>query len=70
MKEHMSITIQESTVRRLRKYALRERRPVSQVVEMAIELLLDQNAPGSDGIVTSRGSFHGTFSRAETYAGR
>lgn len=65
----MSITIQQDTARRLRRYALRERRPVSQVVEIAIEKLLQQRMPDSDRIVTTRGSFDGAFSREETYEG-
>jgi predicted transcriptional regulator len=70
MKEHMSITIREGTARRLKRYALRERRPVSTVVEMAIEQLLEQKAPAADLIVTSRGSFRGSFSREEPCEGR
>ncbi len=70
MKEHMSITIDEGTARRLKRYALREHRPVSTVVEMAVEQLLGEKAPAADHIVTSRGSFRGTFSREETYEGR
>lgn len=66
----MSITIEESTARRLKRYALRERRPVSTVVEMAVEQLLEQKAPAADLIVTSRSSFRGSFSREETYEGR
>jgi hypothetical protein len=70
MKEHMSITIEEGAARRLRRYALRERRPVSSVVEMAVERLLGEKAPVGDQIVTSKGSFRGIFSREETYEGR
>jgi hypothetical protein len=70
MKEHMSITIEEETARRLKRYALRERRAVSTVVEIAVERFLEQMAPASDQIVTSPGSFHGSFSREETYEGR
>lgn len=66
----MSITIESSTARRLRRYALRERRPVSVVAEMAIERLLGEKAPTADDIVTSKGRFRGTFSREETYEGR
>ena len=66
MKEHMSITISEQTAQRLKRYALRERRPVSQVVELAIEKLLQVQMPESDKIVTTRGS----FSREETYESR
>jgi hypothetical protein len=70
MREHMSITVQKETAERLRRYARRERRAVSQVVEIAIEKLLQQNMPDTDRIVTTRGSFNGAFSREETYEGR
>ena len=70
MREHMSITVQKETAQRLRRYARRERRPVSQVVEIAIERLLQQHMPDANRIVTTRGSFNGTFSREETYEGR
>jgi Ribbon-helix-helix protein, copG family. len=66
----MSITVQKEIAQRLRRYARRERRPVSQVVEIAIERLLQQHMPDTDSIVTTRGSFNGTFSREETYEGR
>jgi hypothetical protein len=66
----MSITVQKETAEKLRRYARRERRPVSQVVEIAIEKLLQQRMPDADGIVTTRGSFKGAFSREETYEGR
>ncbi len=70
MKEHMSITLEEAVVQRLRRYALGERRPVSQVVEMAIEAFLRQKAPVSHQLVTTHGSFRGVFSREDTYEGR
>jgi predicted transcriptional regulator len=70
MREHMSITVEKETAQRLRRYARRERRPVSQVVEMAIERLLQQQMPAAENILTSRGSFKGTFSREDTYEGR
>ena len=70
MREHMSITVPEDTARRLRSYARRERRPVSQVVEIAIETLLQQRMPESDRIVTTEGSFKGAFSRDDSYEGR
>jgi hypothetical protein len=70
MREHMSITMDRGTAQRLRKYALRERRPVSQVVQMAVERLLDRHAPTAIDIVTTRGRFRGSFSREETYGGR
>jgi len=66
----MSITIKTETALKLRRYARRERRPVSQVVEIAIEELLQQHMPDADRIVTTPGSFEGTFSREETYEGR
>lgn len=66
----MSITIEEGTARRLKRYALRERRAVSTVVQIAVERLLEEKAPASDQIVTSSGSFRGPFSREETYEGR
>ena len=66
----MSITVEKETAQRLRRYALRERRPVSQVVEIAIEKLLQQNMPSAETIVTTRGRFTGSFSRTETYEGR
>ena len=70
MREHISITIERDTAERLRRYARRERRPVSQVVEMAIEGLLQQRVPPSETIVTTRGSYRGRFSREETYGER
>ena len=70
MREHMSITIEMETAKRLRRYALRERRPVSQVVEIAIERLLQQQMPASEKILATRGSFRGTFSREDTYESR
>jgi hypothetical protein len=70
MREHMSITVEKDTAQRLRRYARRERRPVSQVVEMAIERLLQQQVPAVENIVTTRGRFKGTFSREDTYEGR
>lgn len=70
MREHMSITIQQETALRLRRYARSEHRPVSQVVEMAIESLLESKVPETDKIVTTPGRFVGKFSREETYEGR
>jgi predicted transcriptional regulator len=70
MREHVSITLAKETLQRLRRYAHRERRPVSQVVEMAIERLLEQHLPAGESIVTSSSSFEGKFSREETYGGR
>ncbi len=70
MKEHLCVTMEDATARRLRRYASRERRPLSQVVEIAVEKLLDEQAPTAADIVTTRGSFHGSFSREDTYGDR
>lgn len=70
MREHISITIEGSIAQRLRRYARRERRPVSQVVQMAIEKLLEQHLPAAEAIVTTRASFEGKFSREQTYGER
>ena len=70
MQEHISVTIEKATAARLRRYARREKRTVSNVVEIAIERLLEQHAPVAEQLVTSRGSFQGSFSRDETYEGR
>jgi predicted transcriptional regulator len=70
MRQHLSITVESETALRLKRYALRERRPVSQVVEIAIERLLQQQIPAAEKIVTTRGRFNGAFSREDTYEGR
>jgi predicted transcriptional regulator len=70
MREHMSITLDTETAKSLKRYARRERRPVSQVVELAIEKLLEQHMPAAEKIVTTKGSFRGAFSREETHEGR
>ncbi len=70
MRKRISITIHGDTVERLRRYARRERRPVSQVVEIAVERLLEQQVPAAEKIVTTRGRFKGSFSREETYEER
>lgn len=68
MKEHISITINEKTLDRLRKYAVEEKRTLSQVMEMAAEEYLAENEAAGEGvIVASEGSFQGSFSREETY---
>lgn len=66
----MSITIDTVTAERLRRYARRERRPVSQVVEMSIEKLIEERAPEVSGVVTTRGSFKGKISREDSYGER
>lgn len=66
----MSTTLSEATAQRLRRYARRERRPVSQVVDIAVQRLLEQHLPLTESIVTSEARFEGRFSREETYARR
>ena len=70
MKEHISITIDESVVRRLRKSATQEKRSVSQLVEMAVEHYLKNTKGETEHLVTSGSSFKGVFSREETYGRR
>jgi hypothetical protein len=62
--------MRQETVKRLRKYAQRERRSVSNVVEIAVDRLLDQIAPAATRIMTSRGRFTDVFSRGDAYEGR
>ncbi len=66
----MSITMDRSTADRLRRYSRRERRSVSQVIQIALERFLDERVPAVDRIVTTPGSFRGQFSREETYGTR
>lgn len=70
MRETISFTVDRTTARRLKTYAQRERRSVSQVVEFAIERLLEDRLPAGESIVTTRGRFNETLSREETYGSR
>lgn len=67
MKEHMSITLDTNIARILRKHAIQEKRSISQVVEIAVETFLSGKQESTDSIVSSKGSFYGTFSREDTY---
>jgi hypothetical protein len=51
----------------LRRYALRERKPVSHIVEAAIENFLRQQFHFCTHVPTTPGRFLGRVSRRETY---
>jgi metal-responsive CopG/Arc/MetJ family transcriptional regulator len=68
MKSHISATIDEEILEQADRYGSEERRSRSQVIEMALDAFLRERAAPTEEIVTSRGSFEGSFSREETYA--
>lgn len=49
------------------RYSRAVRRSRSQVIELAIERLLSEDAGSDHGLVTTPGRFQGSFSREETY---
>jgi len=53
LKEHLSITIEKKIVEVLKKYAVQEKRSLSQVVELAIESFFDRSRAPKEGIITS-----------------
>jgi len=63
----LSVTIRQDTALRLRRYALRERKPVSHIVEAAIENFLRQQFHFCTHVPTTPGRFLGRVSRRETY---
>ena len=67
MKSHISATIDKKLVEDLNRFGREERRSRSQVIEMALGEFLKKRMAGEDEIVTSPGSFSGSFSREETY---
>ncbi len=67
MKSHISATIDQELVESLNRFGKEEHRSRSQIIEMAVEEFLRSRAGTRDEIVTSRGSFIGTFDREETY---
>lgn len=67
MKSHISATIEEHLVRDLETFSREEHRTKSQVIEMALREFLNGRQTGERKIVTSDGSFEGTFNRAECY---
>lgn len=68
MKTHISATIDVKLLGELNRFGREERRPRSQIIEMALEEFLRKHGAEGDEIVTSDGRFMGTFSREETYA--
>jgi metal-responsive CopG/Arc/MetJ family transcriptional regulator len=68
MKTHISATIDVNLLGELNRFGREERRPRSQIIEMALEEFLRKHGAEGDEIVISDGRFTGTFSREETYA--
>lgn len=68
MKSHISATIDQELLGELDRFGQEERRPRSQIIEMALEEFLRKRSRSGDEIVTSQGRFAGQFSREETYA--
>ena len=67
MKSHISATIDEKLVEDLARFGREERRSRSQIIEMALDEFLRNRMAAKDEIMTSQGSFSGSFSREETY---
>lgn len=67
MKSHISATIDREVLSQVDRYRRGVKRSRSQVIEMAIERLLRDEMPQGDEIVTSLGTFEGSFSREEAY---
>jgi predicted transcriptional regulator len=70
MKKHISITIDEDVIRYVEKLASSCRRSVSQVLELAAVEYLRERMTDFSAVPSTPASFRGTFSRADTYAGR
>lgn len=68
MKSHISATLDEKILEDLNRFGQQERRSRSQIIEMALEEFLRKHSTSDGLIVTSEGSFEGSFSREETYA--
>lgn len=67
MKSHISATIDEELVEKVKRYGQAEHRSRSQIIEMALEEFLRSRDLETEEIITSKGCFVGNFSRAETY---
>ena len=67
MKSHISATIDRDLVERIDRYRKSVRRSRSQVIEIAVERLLREEADEGDDLIVSEGRFEGTFTRSETY---
>lgn len=70
MKSHISATIDRELIERVDAYRISVRRSRSQVIELAVEKLLEEVGAVESKLLTSRGSFAGRFSREETYGNR
>jgi metal-responsive CopG/Arc/MetJ family transcriptional regulator len=68
MKSHISATIDQDLLKDVDRVGREERRSRSQIIELALELLLRDRGATGDEVVTSRGRFEGKFTRADTYA--
>lgn len=68
MKTHISAKVDIKILGELNRFGREERRPRSQIIEMALEEFLRKHGAEGDEIVTSDGRFTGTFSREDTYA--
>ncbi len=67
MKSHISATIEEELVQALHRIRRRDRRSLSNVLEAAVAEYVEKRS-GGEQIVTSPGTFAGSFSRRETHA--
>lgn len=67
MKSHISATIDTQLLEDLQRFGQEERRSRSQIIELALDEYFRKRAKTRDEIVTSPGSFAGSFSREETY---
>lgn len=67
MKSHISATIDQELLKRVDRYRKSVRRSRSQVIEIAVERLLREEAGEEEQLIVSEGSYEGKFSRKETY---
>jgi hypothetical protein len=67
MKSHISATTDRELVARIDRYRKSVRRSRSQVIEIAVERLLREEAAEGDDLVVSEGRFEGKFNRRETH---
>jgi hypothetical protein len=70
MKEHISATLDCALLGRARKRAREERRSLSNLLELGLARLLDEDASQAAAVVTSPARFRGAFDRTECYAER
>jgi metal-responsive CopG/Arc/MetJ family transcriptional regulator len=67
MKSHISATIDRNLLERIDRYRRSVRRSRSQVIELAVERLLREEADEDEGLIVSEGRYRGKFNRSETY---